>query len=111
MEALFDLPSGDRIRVVDTATAGQSLSRILQLHRAGNTEPVFFGDQPRPEGVVITFEQWAEYEALKAEAEADRRQDQTVRERLNNAAPEDYVRYEDMLKELGIEDPDPGDQR
>lgn len=42
MEALYDLPSGDRVRIIDTATVGQSLARILQLYREGPTEP------PRP---------------------------------------------------------------
>lgn len=65
MEASYDLPNGDRVRVIDTTTVGQSLGRILELYRTGATEPVFFGDQPRPEGVVISFDQWAEYETLK----------------------------------------------
>ncbi|MGY4771759.1 hypothetical protein ACXC9Q_33060 [Kribbella sp. CWNU-51] len=101
MEALYDLPSGDRVRVIDTATVGQSLARILQLYREGATEPVFFGDQPRPEGVVISFDQWAEYETLKEDAENDRRREQVVRERLATAGPEDWVSFEDAAREGG----------
>ena len=118
MEASYDLPNGDRIRVIDTTTVGQSLGRILQLFRSGETEPVFFGDQPRPEGVVISFDQWAEYETLKEDAEADRRREQLVRERLANARPEDWVSFEDAAREGGWDldvEPgpadDPGDRR
>jgi hypothetical protein len=106
MEASYDLPSGDRIRVIDTTTVGQSLGRILELYRSGATEPVFFGDYPRPEGVVISFDQWAEYETLKEDAENDRRREEVVRERIANARPEDYVSFDDMEREYGWEDPD-----
>ncbi|MFF0340481.1 hypothetical protein [Kribbella sp. NPDC004875] len=108
MEAQFKLPNGDTLHVIDTATVGQSLSRILQLFRTGETEPVFFGDDPRPEGVVISFDQWAEYERLKEDAESDRKLEDLTRERLANARPEDYVPYDDMLKEWGLDESDGG---
>ncbi|MEV5962710.1 hypothetical protein AB0L70_13155 [Kribbella sp. NPDC051952] len=111
MEASYDLPNGDRVRVIDTSTVGQALGRILQLFRSGETEPVFFGDSPRPEGVVISFEQWAEYETLREDAEDDRKREQMVRERLNSARPEDYVPYEDMLREWGLDEPDAGSDK
>lgn len=101
MEALYDLPSGDRVRVIDTTTVGQSLGRILQLYREGATEPVFFGDRPRPEGVVISFDQWAEYETLKQDAEDDRRREQLVRERLANDDASKWVSFEDAAREGG----------
>jgi len=110
MEALFNLPSGDQIRVIDTATAGRYLGRALQLFREGGTEPLFFGDEPRPQGVVISFDQWAEYEALKAEAEADERIERLTAERLSTAGPEDWVSFEDAAREggwdLDVESPD-----
>jgi len=112
MEASYDLPNGDQVRVIDTTTVGRSLGRILQLFRSGETEPVFFGDQPRPEGVVITFEQWAEYETLKEDAENDRRREQLVRDRLANSRPEDWVSFEDAAREggwdLDVSDDDTG---
>ncbi len=107
MEALYDLPNGDRVRVIDTATVGQSLGRVLQLFREGATEPVFFGDEPRPEGVVISFDQWAEYETLKEDAEDDRRRQEIVRQRLANDDPTKWVSFEDMMDEYGL-DPDSG---
>jgi hypothetical protein len=111
MEALYNLPSGDQVRVIDTATAGRNLGRALQLFREGGSEPLFFGDEPRPQGVVISFDQWAEYEALKAEAEADERIEGITRERLANTAPEDYVSLDDMAREHGWEDPDADGRR
>ncbi|WP_328521975.1 hypothetical protein [Kribbella sp. NBC_00359] len=112
MEALYDLPSGDRVRVIDTTTVGQSLGRILQLYREGATEPVFFGDHPRPEGVVISFDQWAEYEAMKEEAEFEKRVEGITRDRLANARPEDWISFEDAAREggwdLDVEDDETG---
>jgi hypothetical protein len=100
MEALFNLPNGDQVRVIDTTTVGQSLSRILQLFADGATEPVFFGDEPRPQGVVISFDQWSEYETLKEHAEDDRRREQLVRDRLASAPnPEDWISFEDAARE------------
>jgi hypothetical protein len=101
MESLYDLPSGDRVRVIDTTTVGQNLGRALQLFREGGTEPRFFGDEPRPEGVVISFDQWAEYEALKEELEFGKRMENTTRQRLANSRPEDGVPFEDMVREYG----------
>jgi hypothetical protein len=111
MESLYDLPSGDQVRVIDTTTAGRSLSRVLQLYREGATEPLFFGDEPRPEGVVISFDQWSEYEALKQEAAFEKRVEGITRERLANARPEDYVSFDDMVREYGWEDPDADDRK
>lgn len=105
MEALYDLPNGDRVRVIDTATVGQSLDRVLELFRSGTDEPVFFGNQPRPEGVVISFEQWAEYAALKEDAEDDRRREDLVRERIANDDPSKWESYEQMMDRYGL-DPD-----
>lgn len=101
MEAQFKLPNGDTLHVIDAATVGQSLGRILQLFRSGETEPVFFGDEPRPEGVVISFDQWAEYETLREDAESDRKMEDLTRERLANARPEDWVSFEDAAREGG----------
>lgn len=62
----------------------------------------------RPEGVLISFGQWSEYEARKAEAEADRRVEDITRERLATARPEDWVPFEDAAREgdwdLDVED-------
>jgi hypothetical protein len=101
MESLYDLPSGDQVRVIDTTTAGRSLGLVLQVFREGGTEPLFFGDQLRPEGVVISFDQWAEHEALKQEAAFEKRVEGITRERLANARPEDWISFEDAAREGG----------
>ncbi|GAA3088839.1 hypothetical protein JOF29_007998 [Kribbella aluminosa] len=105
MEALYDLPNGDRVRVIDTTTAAQSLGRVLELFRSGDADPVFFGDNPRPEGVVISFEQWAEYETLKEDADDDRRREELVRQRIANDDPSQWETYEQMMERYGL-DPD-----
>ncbi len=114
MEVEFDLPSGDRVWVVDTATAAQYLGAMLQRFQIGEQEPLFYGDEPRPQGVVISFEQWSEYEALRVEAAFEKRVEQTTRERLANAKPEDWVSFEDAAREGGWDldvesDDDPDD--
>ena len=113
MEYLHDLPSGGVVRVVDTATAARYLGAALQLFRDGGTEPLFFGDhlpagRPRPEGVVISFAQWAEYEDLRTEAEFEQRVERIARERLATAGPESWTSFEDMMREFGL-DPDTGE--
>ena len=110
MEALYDLPNGDRVRVIDTATVGASLGGVLRHFREGGTEPVFFGDEPRPEGVVISFDQWAEYETLKEDAEDDRRRQDLVRQRLANDDPSKWETYEEMMDRYGL-DPDSDELR
>lgn len=101
MEIVYDLPSGDQVRVVDTPTAARYLSRMLELFREGGSEPLFFGDEPRPQGVVISFEQWAEYEALKEEAEADERVEQVTRDRITGTDRKDYVSFRDLKRRHG----------
>jgi hypothetical protein len=112
MEAPYDLPSGGRVRVVDTATAGQNLGVVLQRFRDGEAQPLFFGDEPRPEGVVISFEQWAEYQDLRADAELEERVERVARERLANSGPESYTSFEDAAREEGwdldVDDADAG---
>jgi hypothetical protein len=105
MEALYDLPNGDRVRVIDTTTVGQGLARVLQHVRSGSADPVFFGGNPRPEGVVISFAQWAEYEALREDAEDDRRREDLVRQRIANNDPSIGETYEEMMERYGL-DPD-----
>ncbi|TDW94252.1 hypothetical protein EV137_1554 [Kribbella pratensis] len=101
MESPYTLPNGLIIRVVDTATAGRALGNAVQSWHEGATEPLFYGSEGRPEGVVISFDQWAEYVTLKEDAEDDRRRLEGVRRRLANTGPEDYVSFEDAAREGG----------
>lgn len=102
----YPLPNGAILSVTDIGTVGENLGGILESFRNGSTEPVFFaGDQPRPEGVILSFDQWADYEELKEEAESDRRRYDLVRERLANDDPSNWVTFEELMEELGL-DPD-----
>lgn len=108
MEVQYHAPNGDRIWVIDTAGAGRHLGTMLQKFRAGEEEPLFFADEPaddtaevRPEGVVISFKQWAEYEAMREEVEAEQRRIELARHRIATARPEDWVSFEDAAREDG----------
>lgn len=119
MQVKYQLPSGDSVWVVDTATAAQHLSTMLTSFSQGGQEPLFYGDEPRPQGVVISFDQWVEYERFKEEAEADQRIEQIVRDRLASGRPEDHrsfeeasreggwVTFEQLAEEVGLELADP----
>jgi hypothetical protein len=106
METPYNLPNGLTIRVVDTATAGQALGNAVQSWQEGATEPLFYGANGRPEGVVISFDQWAEYEATQREAKFEERVEDITRERIANFRPEKAVSFDDMAREFGWEDSD-----
>lgn len=57
-ETPHDRPNGERLLVIDTATAAHNLPKMLGRFRAGQPEPLFFGDEGKPEGVVISFAGW-----------------------------------------------------
>ncbi|MEU8222879.1 hypothetical protein [Kribbella sp. NPDC048915] len=109
MQTPYQLPNGDTAMVTDTATAAQNLGRAVELWRQGATEPLIYGDNGRPEGVVISFDQWAEYEVLREEAEGERRRIEIVRQRLADADdPSKWESFEDMMDRYGL-DPDSPD--
>lgn len=105
----YPLPNGGALPVIDVATASRRLGALLARYRDGSTEQVFFaGDQPRPEGVILAFGQWADYDAIKQDAESDRRHYDLVRQRLADDDPSKWVTYEEMIDEWGL-DPDSPD--
>lgn len=101
METPCNLPNGLTVRVVDTATAGQALGNAVQSWQEGATAPLFDGANGRPEGVVVSFDQWAEYVTLKEDVDDDRRRAEGVRRRLAHTRPDDYVSFEDAAREGG----------
>ncbi|WP_427894891.1 hypothetical protein ACQHIV_15500 [Kribbella sp. GL6] len=102
----YPLPNGATLRVADIGTVSQRLGEIVERFRSESTGQVFFtGDRHQPEGVVISFDQWAEYEVVKEEAEFDRRVYDITRERLANDDPSKWVTFEEMMEEFGL-DPD-----
>ncbi|GAA0606097.1 hypothetical protein HPO96_01960 [Kribbella sandramycini] len=90
MQSHHDLPNGDRLWISAPDTVAAALPGIVELFRSGESEEVFFGNQ-RPEGAVISFARWHEYESLKAEAAADLVDEQRFRE---NLPPADRTPYE-----------------
>lgn len=58
-ETPYLLPEGERLWVIKTATAGGLLPQMLERFRAGNAEPLFFGDAGQPEGAVVPFDEVA----------------------------------------------------
>jgi PHD/YefM family antitoxin component YafN of YafNO toxin-antitoxin module len=96
-----DRPDGDQVIVIDTATAAHNLPRMLERFRGGQPEPLIFGDDGRPEAVVISFEEWERLEALAEDAEqAERARDVTQR-RVSTTPPDEYVAADELAAEFG----------
>ncbi|HEY0688293.1 MAG TPA: hypothetical protein VGD71_04565 [Kribbella sp.] len=93
------LPDGERVRVIATAEAANHLSNLLQLFRAGDSEPLIFGDAGQPEGVVIPWEVWRRLDALAADADGFDHAYETTRERL--ADNQESVPLDDAAAEIG----------
>jgi hypothetical protein len=61
-ETPYDLPSGERIWVIETASAAEHLPALLKRFREGESQPLIFGDGGEPEGVVISWDEWSRLE-------------------------------------------------
>ncbi|MET9315974.1 hypothetical protein ABZX12_29510 [Kribbella sp. NPDC003505] len=96
-----DRPHGDRVNVIDTATAAHNLPRMLQRFRAGQAEPLIFGDSGQPEGVVIPFDRWEQLEELAADAEQAAEVREVTRRRLATNRVEDNVSADELAEEFG----------
>jgi hypothetical protein len=86
-----DRPNGDRVNVIDTVTAAYNLPRMLQRFRAGQAEPLIFGDDGQPGGVVVPFDRWEELEELAEDAEQAAEIRNVTQQRLATNRSEDYV--------------------
>jgi hypothetical protein len=95
-----DRPSGERLNVIDTATAAHNLPRMLQRFRAGQSEPLIFGDDGQPEGIVVPFDLWERLEGLAEDADQAAEIRETTRRRLSTP-PGDYVSADDLANEFG----------
>jgi len=74
---------------------------MLQRFRAGQAEPLIFGDDGQPEGVVIPFSRWEQLEELAEDAEqAAEIRDVTWRRLATNRA-EEYVSADELAAEFG----------
>jgi hypothetical protein len=68
-ETPYDLPSGERIWVSETASAAEHLSALLKRFREGGSQPLIFGDAGEPEAVVISWAEWSRLDALVGDVE------------------------------------------
>lgn len=92
-----DLPNGDRLHVIDIATAQEYLPPLVAAFEAGtHDEPLVIGDETKPMAVVLPIKQWLDLLDLAEQVEADRRLADQVRESL--ADPEPSIPYEELLK-------------
>jgi hypothetical protein len=98
-ETPYLLPSGERVWVIATAEASNQLPNLLQLFRAGEAEPLIFGDAGQPEGVVIPWDVWRRLAALAADADGFDHVYETTRQRLADNQPS--VPLEDVAAQIG----------
>lgn len=111
-DGVYPLPDGSALAVDDIGTVGQNLGTLVERFRSGSTEQVFIaGDQSLPGAVIVSFDQWCEYEEIKLEAEFDRRMYDIARDRLATTDLSDlsqWETYEEMMDRHGL-DPDSPD--
>jgi hypothetical protein len=94
-------PDGARVNVIDTATAAHNLPRMLARFRAGQAEPLIFGDDGRPEGVIVSFDKYELLEALATDAELAERARAVTQRRVAATPADEYVAADDLAEEFG----------
>jgi hypothetical protein len=100
-ETPYVLPEGDRVWVIKTTTAGGLLPQMLERFRAGDAEPLFFGDGGQPEGAVIPFELWRRIEQLATDEDGFDATYAVARKRLADPAPS--IRLDEVAEDFGID--------
>lgn len=104
-ETPYDLPDGARVWVIDTPTAAHNLPTMLESFRKGEAEPLIFGDNGKPEAVVISWDDWARLDALRADAKGFDHAYDVARRRVADSSTGKSVPVEDVAEEFGW-DPD-----
>jgi hypothetical protein len=100
-ETPYDLPSGERIWVIETASAADHLSALLKRFREGESQPLIFGDGGEPEGVVISWDEWSRLDALVDDVEGFDDAYDTELERTTDARSESSAQLEGAESEIG----------
>jgi hypothetical protein len=100
-ETPYDLPSGERIWVIETASAAEHLSALLKRFREGESQPLIFGDGGEPEGVVISWDEWSRLDALVDDVEGFDDAYDTELERTTDARSESSAQLEGAESEIG----------
>jgi hypothetical protein len=99
-ETQYLLPDGTTVWVQKTGTAAGLLSQMLERFRAGNIEPLIFGDAGQPEGVVIPFEVWRALVETATDEEGFDSSYSLARHILKNQT-EPSIPLEEVAAELG----------
>jgi hypothetical protein len=99
-ETPYDLPGGERIWVIETASAAEHLSALLKRFREGESQPVIFGDAGEPEGVVISWDEWSRLDALVSDIEGFPDADETEFELTADALSESSAPPGDAESEI-----------
>lgn len=98
-ETPYLLPDGERVWVIATPEASRLLPNLLQRFRAGDSEPMIFGDAGQPEGVVVSWDVWRRLDALAADEDGFAHLYETARQRL--ADPQPSIPLEEAAAEIG----------
>ncbi|NIK58253.1 hypothetical protein [Kribbella shirazensis] len=106
-ETPYLLADGERVWVIKTSTAAGLLPQMLERFRAGEPEPLIFGDAGQPEAVVIPFDVWRRLDALATDENGFDATYAVARERL--ASPGRSIPIEDVAAELGLNLDEPVD--
>jgi len=99
-ETPYDLPSGERIWVIETASAAEHLPALLKRFRAGESQPLIFGDAGEPEGVVISWDEWSRLETPATDAEGFDDTYETAGERTTDTRSESSAPLADSSSEI-----------
>lgn len=89
--------------VISTPDAKKHLSSILRLFRAGETEPLIFGDNGNPEAAIIPYEQFQRLVDYDTEARQEDQQGLAQRKQDSIEKPDELIDFDDFTKTL-----DPG---
>lgn len=93
-----ELPNGERLHVIDIATAQEYLPRLVASYDAGDDKAMVIGDETKPAAVVLPIDQWLRLLRLAETVESDRRLYDAARESLADPGPS--VLYRDLLKTI-----------
>jgi hypothetical protein len=93
------LPDGDRVWVINTATAADLLPQMLERFRFGHFDPLIFGDAGQPEGVVVPFELWRALDTRRFDEDGFDTTYAIARARL--ADPRPSIPLEEVAAEFG----------
>jgi len=74
---------------------------MLERFRTGRLEPLIFGDDGRPEGVIVSFDDWERLEALAEDAKQGERARDVTQRRVSTTPAEEYVSADELAEEFG----------